>query len=446
MIVRFIKSLSEIGIEPEYDVFDKTIIRTANNFFLLSAPVYIFFIVLNIIKFSPLLISIYLFMLSLTGFTLVLNHYKLHKIASAYVIFIFLIQFCFLYVMFGPELGIESLFILLVFASIHLFYRTKLVYWVVLIITLSYLGIKSITPIYFTPSDFTVFAVTPYVFLIMTIVIITQFAISKFRDIVKYADSRNEAVYELQSINQSLIENEKVMLNQKNELEEINEQLERYAFVASHDLKSPIRSIKSFIDLSKIKLKQGDHAKVEEYFSFMSKSATHMGNLVNDLLEFSKLDGQRIAFEETDLNQLLNSAIDLLQAENQVESHDLPYALVNPVQFQLIFQNLIQNGLKYNESPTPKIQIRYWAENEHHFMTFEDNGLGIETQYHDEIFQMFSRLHTAEKYEGTGLGLSICNKIMQQHQGKITLKSSLLGKGSIFELNWPRHLEIQSKN
>lgn len=297
--------------------------------------------------------------------------------------------------------------------------------------------VKNMTPINFAPTELSVFKITPYIFFVMPVLIITHFGISKFREIVKYADSRDQAVHALKEKNQSLIENEKLILNQKNELEVINDQLERYAFVASHDLKSPIRSIKSFLDLSKIKLKQGDIKKVEEYFSFMSKSATHMSNLIDDLLEFSKLDNQRISFEETDLNILLNTAIELLQAERNVTADNLPHSVINPVQFQLMFQNLIQNGLKYNESEHPMVKINYGLHEDTHVLSFSDNGLGIESQYKDEIFQMFSRLHTSNSYEGTGLGLSICHKIMVQHGGKIILKESIFGKGSTFEMSWP---------
>lgn len=376
-------------------------------------------------------------MIGLTSIALILNHYKKHNAASYYIIYIFLLQFCALYVVFGPEMGIEPLYILLVFCSIYLFYRKREVYLVVLSIVLSYLIIKNVTPIYFAPSAMSVFKITPYIFFVMSILIITQFAITKFREIVQYADSRDQAVLALKEKNQSLVDNEKLILSQKNELEVINGQLERYAFVASHDLKSPIRSIKSFLDLSKIKLQQGDVKKVEEYFSFMSKSATHMNNLINDLLEFSKLDNQKIIFEKTDLNTLLNTAIELLQAEEHVKADPLPSSIVNPIQFQLIFQNLIQNGLKYNESTHPMINIKYTLSEDQHVISFSDNGLGIESQYKDEIFQMFSRLHTSNTYEGTGLGLSICHKIMVQHSGTILLKESSLGEGSTFEMSWP---------
>lgn len=441
MILKFINSLSNIGIDHSYDVFDQATIRTANNFFLLSIPVYIFFICLNIYRFSSLLILAFSFLLALTSVTLILNYFKRHTAASYYIVYIFLLQFCFLYIVFDSSMGIEPLYILLVFASIYLFYRKKEVYIVVLSIVLSYICVRIMRPIYFGPSHFSVFGITPYIFFTTSVLIITQFAINRFREIVKYADSRNFAVQELQEKNRSLLENEQLILNQKKELEFINDQLERYAFVASHDLKSPIRSIKSFLDLSKIKLKQGDVKKVEEYFSFMSKSATHMSNLVNDLLEFSKLDNQKVLFEKTDLNKLLSTAIDMLQAEKNVVSDILPHTIVNPVQFQIIFQNLIQNGIKYNESTHPMVEIKYFLENDKHILTFSDNGLGIESEYKDEIFQMFSRLHSSNKYEGTGLGLSICNKIMTQHQGKIILKESEFGRGSTFEMSWPVKLE-----
>lgn len=444
MILKFINSLSHIGIDQSYDVFDQATIRTANNFVLLSVPVYLSFICLNIYRFSPLLISTFSCLLLLTLVTLVLNYFRQHTAASYYIIYIFLIQFCFLYIVFDYTMGIEPLYILLVFASIYLFYRKKVVYLIVTSIVLSYLSVRILRPVFFGPSQFSVFKVTPYIFFVTSVLIITQFAIIRFREIVKYADSRNKAVQELQDKNRSLVENEKLILNQKKELVVINDQLERYAFVASHDLKSPIRSIKSFLDLAKIKLKQGDIKKVEEYFSFMSKSATHMSNLVNDLLEFSRLDNQKVLFEKTDLNKLLSTAIELLRAEDNVISDILPHTIVNPVQFQIIFQNLIQNGIKYNESDHPKVEIQYVQKNDKHVLSFSDNGLGIESKYKDEIFQMFSRLHTANKYEGTGLGLSICNKIMTQHQGRIILKESAHGKGSIFEMTWPVELKAIS--
>lgn len=440
MISKLLKSLSEIGIDPSYDVFDKAAIRTANNFFLLALPVYIFFIILNIQRFSLLLIVTYTVLALMTSITLLLNYYKMHATASLYIIYVFLLQFCFLYIIFGPEIGIEPLFILLVFASIYLFYRKTGVYLIVLSIVLSYLAVRYYRPIYFGPTQFSVFKITPYIFFITSVVIMTQFAITQFRKIVQYAHSRDEAVHELQHINQSLLENESLILNQKNELEKINEQLERYAHIASHDLKSPIRSLKSFLDLAKIKLKQGDVKKVDEYFTFMSKSASHMNNLVNDLLAFSKLEDQNIVFEKTDLNKLLQSVIELLQAEKFVVHEDLPEANVNPTQFQMVFQNLIQNGLKYNDSNKPTVDIKYKNTEDTHVLTFTDNGLGIEDKYKEDIFKMFSRLHSGKQYEGTGLGLSICQKTMSQHKGQIILKKSEMGEGSTFEMSWPKEL------
>lgn len=440
MVLKFIRSLSDIGIDQSHDVFDKATIRTANNFFLLSVPVYLVFIFINLFKQSFPHVIAFTILLVLATVTLVLNYNKKHKAASYYVIYSFLFQFSFLYIIFGPKMGIEPLYILLVLASIYLFYRTKQVYIIVISIVLMYLIVRFVAPMYLD-SHFSVLPITPYVFFITAVIIISQFAIIRFREIVTYADSRNQAVQKLQVINQSLIENEKLILNQKNELEVINDQLERYAFVASHDLKSPIRSIKSFLDLSRIKLKQGDTEKVEEYFSFMSKSATHMSNLVNDLLEFSKLENQKILFEKTNLNTILATAIELLQVEKSVVSDHLPHSIVNPVQFQIIFQNLIQNGLKYNESDRPMVEIKYLLKDDTHVLTFTDNGLGIEAKYKDEIFQMFARLHTSNKYEGTGLGLSICHKIMIQHKGKIILKESTYGEGSTFEMSWPVDLK-----
>jgi signal transduction histidine kinase len=215
-----------------------------------------------------------------------------------------------------------------------------------------------------------------------------------------------------------------------------NEELERFAYIASHDLKTPLRTIISFTGLLERDFKRNKLNSFPDYFTYVKNGARQMDNLISSTLEYSKVNHEVIIErKKIDLNIIVNNIkMNLLQNygnEVSIEKGDLPIVLGEEGQMILLFQNLIENGLKYNENDDKTVKITSESTPEKIFITIKDNGIGIHEKYHEQIFSMFKRLHTSDIYEGTGLGLAICKKIVDRINGKIWLESEE-GKGATF--------------
>ncbi len=214
-----------------------------------------------------------------------------------------------------------------------------------------------------------------------------------------------------------------------NELAQSNIHLERFAYIASHDLKTPLRTISSFLSLIKRRIKPYNNPELEDLLSFASNGAKQMNNLIEDVLEFSKINTMEMRQEEVDLDKTLQSVLynigGFLEEKGGTVKHgELPVIKGNPGYLHQLFQNLIVNGIKYNENTQPKVYIDCQRKESAYQFIIKDNGIGIEEEYRELIFEMFKRLHTSDKYEGTGIGLALCKKIVEQHGGRIWVESS----------------------
>lgn len=247
--------------------------------------------------------------------------------------------------------------------------------------------------------------------------------------------------YKLRSLNANL--EGKVAMRTKelqeanNTLIEANQELERFAYIASHDLKEPLRNIMGFLTLIQRRTSQNLDSDTKEYIQYVITNAKQMNSLITDVLEFSKLNSSKMAFTMVNINEVIHkinhSLHNTLQEKNAViETDKLPSIQGNGNQLFLVFKNLIENGIKYNKSeqPTVTIACQQYTEKRVLFI-IKDNGIGIPQEYHHQIFDMFKRLHSRMEYDGTGIGLAICKKIISRHQGKIWLESEV-GQGSTF--------------
>lgn len=238
---------------------------------------------------------------------------------------------------------------------------------------------------------------------------------------------------------EQLVEREKNLSRklekQAKELQETNRELERFASVASHDLKEPLRMIRSFMDLLDKKYSDQLDEKAQEYIQFAVDGARRMTTLIDDLLEFSRIGRKYTEFEEVDVNNLIEEILDyytpsINEKNASVKVHKMPVVSGVPVSLKMVFQNLIDNALKYRkETVETVIEIEAKDQEEHWEFSVSDNGIGIEEKYLDQIFELFERLHASNEYPGTGMGLATCKKIVDQHGGEIWAESEP-GKGS----------------
>jgi len=225
-----------------------------------------------------------------------------------------------------------------------------------------------------------------------------------------------------------------------NQLSEKNIALERFAYIASHDLKTPIRNIISFLGLMKRRLSPTEFEKVEEYFNFVNLNAHNLHQLVNDVLEYSRLTNrEQLKIEAIDFHQIVINSMkaigdSFLEKTAVVECNELPTNLMGDhIKLTQLFQNLFENSLKYNQSKKVKITVNYQLANGYHQFSVKDNGIGIAPEYQEQIFEMFKRLHTVDEYHGTGIGLATCKRIVEMHQGKIWLENDV-DEGATFVL------------
>nr|WP_280956349.1 ATP-binding protein [Belliella baltica] len=227
------------------------------------------------------------------------------------------------------------------------------------------------------------------------------------------------------------------IVDARNALLHKNEELERFASVASHDLKEPLRMISSFMTL--FQKNYGDllDEKAKKYIHFSVDAASRMTILINDLLNYAKVGSEEAPIELIKTNEMLEKIVPLFHASLEEQNgkiiiEELPDILAKTTPIKMLFQNLIGNALKYQKpDSSPLIKISGKENSESWEFCVQDNGIGIAPQYFEEIFQMFKRLHTKEEYAGTGMGLATCNKIVKQHGGEIWVESEE-GKGSHF--------------
>jgi signal transduction histidine kinase len=249
---------------------------------------------------------------------------------------------------------------------------------------------------------------------------------------------------ELELVNDKLIASNSELEYVNNKLLESNEELERFTYIASHDLKEPLRNITSFINLIQKKMGQNAGTELLEYMDYVTRNTRQMYNLIEDVLNFSRITALEIkGTQPIALNVLMidvEAAISriILEKNATLEVDELPTIRAHRTHFFMLLKNLIENGLKYNESQKPRVRISYQKEDGFYRFFVKDNGIGIDPEYHDQIFEMFKRMNPRDKYDGTGIGLATCKKIVNKYGGMIGVESKE-NKGSTFYFTWPIH-------
>jgi two-component system, chemotaxis family, CheB/CheR fusion protein len=228
------------------------------------------------------------------------------------------------------------------------------------------------------------------------------------------------------------------------ELAESNAELERFAYVASHDLQEPLRMVTSFLQLIEKRYKEKLDKKAHEYIHFAVDGAERMKRLILDLLEYSRVNSSQHEVEAVDLNAIMkevsltyNSILKETGGKIKIHKEQLPVVNGSKTQILQLFQNIVGNAIKYRSDQAPRINITYNNDDPFYQFAISDNGIGIDPRFFHKIFIIFQRLHNREQYSGTGIGLAICKKIVDKHGGKIWLESEP-GKGSTFYFTLPK--------
>lgn len=237
-----------------------------------------------------------------------------------------------------------------------------------------------------------------------------------------------------------LVNRELRKLNQ--ELTLSNQELEQFAYIVSHDLREPLRMVTSFTQLLEKKYSGHLDADADQIIGFAVDGAIRMEELINDLLAYSRVGNSGKTLELINTEKVLDQALSNLhipiQKHNaQIVRQALPSVEGNTSQLIQLWQNLIDNSIKYRRAESPRIEIGAREELEQYIFWVNDDGIGIDPKYGERIFQIFQRLHTRQEYPGTGTGLAICHKIIERHGGKIWVDSKL-GQGATFYFTLPK--------
>ncbi|BAZ33264.1 multi-sensor signal transduction histidine kinase [Cylindrospermum sp. NIES-4074] len=225
------------------------------------------------------------------------------------------------------------------------------------------------------------------------------------------------------------------------DLERSNAELKKFAYVASHDLQEPLNQVANYVQLLEMRYHQELDADAIEFINYAVEGVSLMQTLIDDVLAYSKVDTQAIAFQLTEVEVPLERALSNLrqrisEAGATITYDPLPPVMADSTQLMQLFQNLIGNAIKFRSDKPPQIHVGAERLEDEWLFFVRDNGIGIDPRFSDRIFIIFQRLHTRDEYPGTGMGLAICKKIIECHRGRIWVESQL-GQGATFYFTIP---------
>ena len=261
-------------------------------------------------------------------------------------------------------------------------------------------------------------------------------------DMARRGDETGELARAFATMAKEVTEREDRMAVQASELTRSNAELAQFAYVASHDLQEPLRMVASYLELLDRRYRDRLDDDAREFIGFAVDGATRMKQLINDLLGYSRAGNAPLKLETVDTEALVASVVETLslqieETHGQVAVGPLPTVKADPIQLARVFQNLVENALKYRSRAAPRVRISaettpdgYWK------FSVRDNGIGIDPRFSEKIFEIFKRLHGREKYAGTGIGLAVCKLVVERHGGRIWVEPHPQG-GSVFHFTIP---------
>lgn len=256
-------------------------------------------------------------------------------------------------------------------------------------------------------------------------------------------EKKANLIIELNDTLAELKQSEEELKQKTKELSESNAELERFAYVAAHDLKGPLLAVEGFIQRLKRRHQDKLDPDAEKILGYAVDGIIRMRTLINDLLAYARVGTKTDPFKLASVNNILKRVLSNIHTDIEekgaIVTYDaLPDILTDEVQLTQLFQNLIGNGVKFCKNEIPSVHISAKQDNNEWVFSVRDNGIGIDNKDAERIFDIFQRLHSSSQYPGTGIGLAICKKIAERLGGRIWVESEL-DKGSAFNFTIPRN-------
>lgn len=263
-------------------------------------------------------------------------------------------------------------------------------------------------------------------------------AIAIIKELENYYTQRQNTSLKLLYDDYKKIEAE--LKEQEEETKKIAKESQHFAYAASHDLQEPLRMVTSYLQIVSNRYKDKLDPEGVEFIGYALDGSSRMKNLINGLLEFSRLNNIT-DLKKMNTNATLSSVLESLnfhikESNAEIKSDDLPELTADPTLIAKLFQHLISNAIKFKNTDPLKINISVEKLDSAYRFAIEDNGIGIQKEYFDKIFVIFQRLHSKNKYPGTGIGLALCKKIVEQHGGTMWVESEV-NKGATFYFTIP---------
>ena len=425
----FINKIFHIGIYEDTPEDDKGVIVLFNQLSYTIASIFVitFFQDLFVLDIRGMLMDIITILVCLNG--PILNYFRLHKVAKMLFMLVHPLLLAIVIVIYSDMMHSSYIFILSFTCALILFENRKTIISLVLYITALWFGAdfycSNYPPLITYNPSFLDTSTAP----VMTLLGI-YLIISTYKKNVRSKEKTLKATLTSEQ-------------NQNEKLNIANTELERFAFATSHDLKTPVRAIVSFLNLIEIKIQKQEYSDLKEYIGHAKEGGIRINRMISEILEFSKLNiGQVLTRSEVDLNEIFAKNIVnlegiLLEKNGKFEVATLGKINSNELLLELLFQNLLENGLKFNKNEKPYVKVFSKKEEKGISIFFEDNGIGIEEEFHETIFHVFTKLHNQQDYVGTGMGLAICKKIMERLGGSISFTSEK-NIGTTFVLFFPK--------
>lgn len=415
-----VQSLSDSGTKPDLSRSENNGIRFTNVVIIIAT----FALCINIIENAiasewkdvievALVVSMFLVLFFL-------NRIGMHRLVQVLAILIPTFAFTYFYIDSSRQIDVTTTYIVLILFALFYFKAKILRNVMIVIVILAYVLAHSNSEIEWVQNQENLQYLSHYYLLAVS-------ALSIY------------LVENLMREKEHLLKNTEALLV---EVKDKNAELESFTFVSSHNMKSPLRTINSFASLLGRSIDQGETNKGLQYLNYIKAASERMFSLTEEILMYAKLENISVEKDAFDVSEVLDQVDFELQEttskEFRITYNDLPVVYSNRGLCQVLFENLIENGIKYNENKIAQISVTHNSTETDHIFYIEDNGIGIPTEDQENVFDMFTRLHGKEEYEGTGIGLAICRKIISLLGGTMEL-SSKVGEGTKFTVHLPHH-------